>query len=199
MHREMYQAFAAGDLEPVEGQICTGLLSSLRSRIAQRPANTHLIWRLHKYLSKPRLVSFKAGVIPGADGRLVKDKGAQNGFIQAVVRIHSLQSLQHVRRTTTRQHGKVHKEETLVDNQGREIPAGEDAAALARKSAKETVEYFVIQKQLKRSREGPWMVWGTAEESSLETVEQEGRERKRETAARKAMAKAGEGQKTASA
>lgn len=195
----MYQSFAAGDLGPVEGQICTGLLSSLRSRIAQRPANTHLIWRLHKYLSAPRLVSFRAGIMPGVDGKMVKDKGAQNGFIQAVVRIHSLQSLQHVRTTTTRIRGKTYEETTLVDAQGREIPADEDATALARKNAKETVEYFVIQKQLKRSKEGSWMVWGTAEETSLEKVEQEGQQRMREKAHKKLMAKAEKGQKPASA
>ena len=193
MHRAMYEAFAAGRLKPVEGEICTGLLSSLRARIAQRPPNTHLKWTLHKYLSKPRVVSYRAGLMPGAGGKPSKDKTAQNGLLQATVRIHSLQSLQHVRTTSVREKGRLVAKETLVDSAGREIQQagdGEDADASARKNAKETVEYFVIQKQLKRSKEGPWMVWGTAEETSVESVERMGQRRREEKAMRKAGSRA---------
>ena len=42
-----------------------------------------------------------------------------------------------------------------------------------RGEAKETVEYFVVQKQLKKSREGKWMVWGAAKETTLEDLEKE--------------------------
>ena len=163
----MYSAFAAGNLRPVESSICSGLLNSLRARISQRPANTHLKWTLHKYLSRPRLVSYKAGIMPGADGKPVKAKDQQNGFVQAIVRIHSLQSLQHVRTSTVRERGRMVTKETLVDSAGREVP---DDGGNGERGAKETVEYFVVQKQLKRSREGPWMVWGTAEETTIDKL-----------------------------
>lgn len=173
MHRQMYEAFAAGDLAPIQSDICSGLLTSLRARIGQRPSNTHLKWTLHKHLSQPRLVSYKCGLLPGADGRPVKVKDQQNGVVQAIIKIHSLQSLQHVRTSTYRDRGQLIRKETLVDSQGRELPAEEDPDAAARRNAKETVEYFVIQKVLRLSREGPWMVWGTAEETSLEKLERE--------------------------
>lgn len=187
MHKEMYEAFAAGKLKSVEGEICTGLLSSLRGRIAQRAPNTHLRWTLHKYLSEPRVVSYRAGLMPNFDGSANKDKTAQNGLLQATIRIHSLQSLQHVRTRTVRERGKLVPKEMLVDSAGREISGEQvDAEAQARRNAKETVEYFVIQRQLKRSKEGPWMVWGTAEETAVESVEKKVRRRKEEKALRKA-------------
>lgn len=185
MHKEMYEAFAAGRLKPVEGEICTGLLSSLRARIAQRPPNTHLRWTLHKYLSEPRVVSYRAGLMPNFDGSANRDKAAQNGLLQATVRIHSLQSLQHVRTTTVRERGRLVTKETLVDSAGREVVDEGDAEAQARRRAKETVEYFVIQRQLKKSKEGPWMVWGTAEETSVESVERTVRKKKEEKAMKK--------------
>ena len=186
----MYEALAAGDLKPVQGEICTGLLTSLRGRIGQRPANTHLKWTLHKYLTAPRLVSYKSSIMPGADGRPSKDKEAQNGFTQAIIRIHSLQSLQHVLTKTVREHGKLVTTEALVDAQGRLLSADEDPEAAARRNAKETVEYFVIQKQMKKSKEGPWMVWGTAQESSLEKITMTVKKNKQEKAAKKAEKKA---------
>lgn len=167
LHAQMYSAFAAGDLRPVQSNICSGLLASLRARISQRPQNTHLRWTLHKYLSKPRLVSYRAGIMPGPDGRAVEGKDQQNGFVQAIVRIHSLQSLQHVRTSTVREKGRLVTRETPVDSVGREIA---DADVKGEKGAKETVEYFVVQKQLKRSQEGPWMVWGTAEETTIDQL-----------------------------
>ena len=179
LHAQMYSAFAAGDLRPVESSICSGLLSSLRARISQRPPNTHLRWTLHKYLSAPRRVSYRVGILPGADGKPVEGKTQQNAFTQAIVRIHSLQSLQHVRTSTVREKNKLVTRETLVDSAGREIA---EADARGEKGAKETVEYFVVQKQMKRGREGPWMVWGTAEETRVETLDLGGK-RKREARA----------------
>lgn len=186
MHKQMYEAFAAGDLKPVQAEICTGLLASLRSRIAQRPANTHLKWTLHKYLTPPRLMSYRTALLPGADGKPNNAKETQNGFTQAVVRIHSSQSLQHVRTTNVRVNAQLVKKEVLVDSQGRELPADEDPELAAKRHAKETVEYFVIQKQMKKSKEGPWMVWGTAEETTPEKVERGARKSKQEKEQRKA-------------
>lgn len=98
----------------------------------------------------------------------------RDGLVQAIVRIHSLQSLQHVRRVRTG------TQEVLVDGQGREL-AGKGADGMetsdegAMRHAKELVEYIVIQKSLKMSKEGPWKIWGTTEESTLERLEREER------------------------
>jgi len=169
LHKKMYTHFASGNLAPMESQICEGLLGSLRSRVSQRNANTSLKWTLHKYLSRPRLASYRAAVYPSQKGETASER---NGLVQAVVRIHSLQSLQHVKRTSSRDAtGKLTVREVLADAQGRELePVAEGALP---KDAKESVEYFVIQKSLRRGKEGPWMVWGTAEETTLEKIRRE--------------------------
>ena len=41
------------------------------------------------------------------------------------------------------------------------------------RDAKAITEYFVIQKTLRSGKEGPWTVWGTTEESSVEAVRKE--------------------------
>ena len=186
MHRDMYSAFAAGSLAPVEGQVCAGLLSSLRARIAQRAPNTSIRWTLHRYLSRPKLVSYKAALIPGASRS--RDEG-KNGFIQAVVRIHSLQSLRHVKRVSVRGAGGVlATKEVLVDASGRELPAEEQQQqeGVVPADAKESVEYWVLQKPLRQSKEGEWKIWGTAEEMTLEKLRTE-----RKSAQETLLAKAG--------
>ena len=175
----MYTAFAAGNVSALEGQVCPGLLGSLRARIAQRAPNTSLRWTVHKYLSRPRLVSYKAALMPGLK-KSASEKTEKNGFVQAVVRIHSLQSLQHVKRVNVRLAGgkQVETREVLIDAQGRELPEEEqqqqDNGKVPR-NAKESVEYFVIQKALRRSKEGPWMVWGSAEETTLDKIRAPGK------------------------
>ena len=107
-------------------------------------------------------VSYKVGVLPGANGKFNRNEETHHGFVQAVVRIHSLQSLQHVRRTNQRgRYGEMVVQETPVNAQSRgmAVEEGEESAA---KHAKETLKYFVIQKQLRRGKEGPWMGWSTA-------------------------------------
>lgn len=167
LHKRMYTLFAEGNLVGMESRICSGLLSSLKARLGQRVANTHLRWTLHKYLSKSRIMSYKSAVIPAAKGETSRER---NGVVQVVVRIHSLQSLQHVKRVTARdQRGKSVVKEVVVDAQGREVPESEGAGAVP-KDAKESIEYFVVQKSLRKSKEGPWMVWGTAEEMTLDRL-----------------------------
>ncbi|KAK5113155.1 hypothetical protein LTR85_010973 [Meristemomyces frigidus] len=169
LQKQMYTHFASGNMAPMEGRICEGLLGSLRSRIGQRPPNTALRWTLHRYLSRPRLVSYRAAIMPGQKGETSSEK---NGAVQAIVRIQSLQSLQHVRRTSSRDAtGKLTVKEVIVDAQGREVAPVEEGEVP--RDAKESVEYLVVQKSLRRSREGPWMIWGTAEETTLDKVRKE--------------------------
>lgn len=169
LHQNMYTNFASGNLAPVEGRICEGLLKSLKGRVSQRSPNTALRWTLHRYLSRPKLASYKAAIMPQQKG---ETRSEANGMVQAVVRIHSLQSLQHVKRVSARDAtGKLTVREVVVDAQGRELePVVEGAVP---KDAKESVEYLVVQKSLRRSKESQWMVWGTTEETTLEKVRRE--------------------------
>ena len=167
LHKQMYEKFAAGNLEPIQAKLCQGLLSSLKSRIGQRPPGVFLKWSIEDYISKPRLVSYKATIMPGSKGIVKSDR---NGVIQAVVRLHTRQSLQHVKRISRRQGGGTSTQEVLVDVQGREIQQSEKDA---RKDAKELVEYVVVQKMIQKNKEGPWMIWGTTEEMTLDKLKRQ--------------------------
>ena len=167
----MYEDFAAGDLRPMEKEICAGFLSSLRARLGQRPQNTYLRWTLHKYITKPKLVSYKVAMLPDIIGKSGLNKNV-DGVIQAVVRIHSLQSLRHIKRVTVRDKGRGETtKEVLVDAQGRELPQEKDSEEAALKDAKELVEYFVVQKSIRKGKEEEWMLWGTAEETTVQKLD----------------------------
>ncbi|KAK3674390.1 hypothetical protein LTR78_005859 [Recurvomyces mirabilis] len=177
LHREMYERFAAGDLTPMEGRICDGMLGSLKRRMAQRAPNTRLLWTVHRYLSSPKRMSYKAAAMPRQKGATLADA---SGLVQAVVRIHSLQSLQHVKKISERgERGKMTVREVVVDAQGRETPLDEFVKKQAEvgvpEGAKETIEYLVVQKNLRKGKEGPWIVWGTVEETTLDKVKKQGR------------------------
>lgn len=165
LHREVYTAFAEGTLAgPVEAKVCESFLTNLRFRAGKRAKNTSLRWRIHAYLERPRVVSYKALVQPGPKGELSTER---SGIIQAVVRIRSLQSLQHVKRISGRDaEGRLYTREITVDAQGREVPAYEEG--IVPQSAKESTEYVVVQRRLNRGKIGPWMIWGTAEETTAE-------------------------------
>ncbi|KAL8854890.1 MAG: hypothetical protein Q9221_000397 [Calogaya cf. arnoldii] len=83
LYRQMYTAFADGDITTLS-TICTeGLLASFKSRIAARPRNERLRWTLHKFIRAPKFVSQRVGVLPY--------KGS--AIRQVVVRMRSRQSL----------------------------------------------------------------------------------------------------------
>lgn len=171
LHNTMYQQFAIGNLEPLQTSVVPGFLGQLRARIAQRPNRNPLRWKLHEYKTVPRLMSFKVALFPGPSNEKNTER---RGLIQAVVRIHSLQSLHHIRRVPVRdgKKGKAPTKDVLIDARGREISESEYEQE-ARREAKESVEYVVIQKKILKSKEGPWKIWGTTEETTLEKLDRE--------------------------
>lgn len=151
LHKEMYSAFAAGNLEIVQSKVCSGLFGSLRARVAQRAPNTYLRWSVKRQLSSPKLCSYKAAVLPGPKGESSEERNAQ---IQAVVRLHTLQSLQHVKKVSQRVKNKLVTKEELVGAE----------------EEKESVEYVVMQKTLRRGKMNNWQVWGFTNETSLQQL-----------------------------
>ncbi|KAK0253711.1 hypothetical protein LTS02_012467 [Friedmanniomyces endolithicus] len=165
LHREVYEHFAAGNLPPIEAKICEGFLGSLQRRIALRAPGTGIRWTVHRYLDKPRCVSFKAASFPFQKGELSTER---NGVLQAVVRIRSLQSLQRVKKVSERgEEGKLVVREVVVDAQGNEVVGGEEDEDQVPRDAKEVVEYFVVQRNLRAGKDLPWMAWGTTEETKV--------------------------------
>ena len=107
-----------------------GLFASFQSRIASRPANQKLRWTLHQYTRRPRVVSHRAVVLPMVKGAALR---------QAVVALHSRQSLTHL------------KADWEMSPDTGEV--------------KEVKEYVVVQRRMWKEQEESWMVWGTIEEN----------------------------------
>lgn len=163
LYEDMYRHFAMGDLSPIEKKLSPGLVGSLRARISQRAANTSLQWSLERYLSQPKLVWFLVSVM---DPKARSDE--HTGIIQAVVQIRSRQRLQRVQRVMGRdpETGSRSVREVLVDSEGNAVPEDEMERERGR-STKDTTEYVVLQRLIRKSRPGPWFIWGTTEETTL--------------------------------
>ncbi|KAI5777374.1 hypothetical protein EDC01DRAFT_406983 [Geopyxis carbonaria] len=129
LHHDMYTAFARSDVETLRLICGDGLLESFKKKLMRR-GQLKVEWRLHKYLSPVKLVSSKAHYYAGMN----------TSRRQAVVRIHSLQSLTDV---TT-----------------------ESQRSLEKANPKEVLEYIVIEKRKIGDNESPWFVWGTTNEKS---------------------------------
>jgi protein MBA1 len=167
IYESMYDNFARGTLDKVEKQLKPGLLGSLRSRFSQRPANQGMHWTLHRYVEKPRTMSFKFITLPGGTDT------ERNGIVQAVVKMRSKQSLLKVQRVRVKDEtGKFVVQPAPVDEHGVMIPETEVEDAKERAS-KVTTEYVVLHRMMKKGKIGPWVMWGTAQESSLAKMEQD--------------------------
>nr|AVI60843.1 Mitochondrial inner membrane protein Mba1 [Morchella crassipes] len=138
LHKDMYTAFAEGDLDSLRLLCGDGLLNSFQKRIAVR-RNAKMEWKLHKLLSRPKVVSNKAHHYMGYN----QDRR------QAVVRIHSLQSL-----------SKFNAQGKLVEGEPKEV-----------------VEYLVIEKNYHMGKESPWYVWGTTEETTMQRFIEENKKK----------------------
>ncbi|KAF2170337.1 hypothetical protein M409DRAFT_51392 [Zasmidium cellare ATCC 36951] len=158
LYEDMYRHFATGDLAPIEHRLSPGFMGSLRARISQRAPNTSLLWSLEKYLGQPQLIWYSVAMMDPK-----RPREDQTGILQAVVKIRSRQRLQKLRRIM----GKDRQvREVLADAEGKEIHEDE-LERERRRSTKDTTEYVVLQRIVKKSRPGPWLIWGTTEEMTL--------------------------------
>ena len=96
--------------------------------------------------------------MPGPKGEQREERNAQ---IQAVVKLHTLQSLQHAKKTSkregTQKNGKI---VTIEENVGAE-------------EEKESIEYIVIQRTLRKGKMRPWQVWGFTDVTTLAQIEKQ--------------------------
>lgn len=170
LYEQMYTHFAAGTIAKIETKLAPGILGSLRNRLSQRTANTALLWTLHKYYGKPQLMSYKFTTFP--EGAATE----KFGIAQAVVKIQSKQSLQHVQRMQIKgATGKAIVKEVVVDEEGKPVPQ-EKLEEHREKSAKVTTEFLVVQRLMKKSNFGPWHIWGTTEESTVARMQRQEKE-----------------------
>ncbi|KAF3214590.1 hypothetical protein TWF106_007246 [Orbilia oligospora] len=86
LHRNMYTAFARGDVDALSRICGRDLYNTFRNRITSRPANVQFSWKFSGYNSRSRIMSHKVGM-------LGQGKGDENSIRQVVVRIDSTQAL----------------------------------------------------------------------------------------------------------
>ncbi|KAK6522121.1 hypothetical protein TWF281_002687 [Arthrobotrys megalospora] len=86
LHRNMYTAYARGDVDSLSRICSRDLYHTFRNRIVSRPSNVQFSWKFSGYNSKSRIMSHKVGM-------LGQGKGDENSIRQAVVRIDSTQTL----------------------------------------------------------------------------------------------------------
>ncbi|EEP75617.1 predicted protein [Uncinocarpus reesii 1704] len=143
LHKQMYTAFANGDVGLLKQICCQGIHQNFAARISRRPRTTpRLLWTLHSYKKFPFAPTFSgAQVVSDRGAALPEAKGF--GIRQAVIRIQSKQSL------VTPGTG----EEQNVEKQ------------------QDCTEYIVLQRFMVNGEDGDWKVWGLAEETTPEDLE----------------------------
>ncbi|GME35736.1 hypothetical protein GTA08_BOTSDO02246 [Neofusicoccum parvum] len=164
LHKDMYTAFAYGDVEHLS-RICTdGIFSSFRSRINARNPNERLFWtRLSS--SRARIVSDRATSIP-VPGVSTKERPCY--IRQIVFRIKSRQAL--VKGYLRKGRNGTEK---LLDAAGAELPVdetGEVTAERMQQESRDVAEYFVLQKRMWMGKEENWFVWGLVDETSVDSL-----------------------------
>ncbi|PGH26695.1 hypothetical protein AJ80_01641 [Polytolypa hystricis UAMH7299] len=167
LHSEMYTAFAEGNINQLDKICCAGLKDDLRLRIARRPRTAQkLTWTLHKYTKFPytptfsgaRIVADRAAALPGG-------MGGSMGVRQTVVRIKSTQS-------TIKPTGNNKTKGGDQQQQQQQQPSAEDQQQMEAVK-KDCVEYLVLQKLTFQGEEGPWKVWGLADETTIESMDED--------------------------
>jgi protein MBA1 len=179
LYEDIYGAFAKGDLRPVEDKMAQGFCDALRRHILERERATSREWRLERYVREPKVVSYRFAALP-VDGEAAQKMSAKeqaahtSGMVQAVVQIHSVQSLLTMKekRVWNAETRKASTTQVPLNQRGEEISL-EGAEEVRKATAKETTEYFVIQRKVMQSKPGPWHAWGMANESTPEAQKAE--------------------------
>ncbi|KAJ6264121.1 hypothetical protein Dda_0263 [Drechslerella dactyloides] len=86
LHRNMYTAYANGDVATIASICARDLATAFRTRITSRPANVRYSWQFLGYNRRSKIVSHKLGM-------LSTDPKDENSVRQVVVRIDSTQKL----------------------------------------------------------------------------------------------------------
>ncbi|KAI1910776.1 hypothetical protein LOZ53_001677 [Ophidiomyces ophidiicola] len=149
LHKQMYTAFAKGDTSSLQKLCCQGIYQTFAARISRRPRNSpRLVWTLHSYKKFPFARTLSgAKVISDRAASLPDAKGF--GVRQTIVRIQSKQSL-------------------ITPTSGDEQNLEE-----MKEKMKDCTEYVVLQRFMINGEDGDWKIWGLAEETTVEDMEQD--------------------------
>ncbi|KAJ5555581.1 hypothetical protein N7535_008016 [Penicillium sp. DV-2018c] len=145
--RNMYTAFAEGNVARIRNICCDGLANKLTREIERRPRDEKVTWKRLKLLRKPstnftglRVLSDRATSIPDFPN---------SGVRQIVVRVTSRQST-----TTTKiQKAGAQTEESVVSAKQQDC-----------------TEHFMLQHLRWNNQDKGWRIWGTVNPTTLEVA-----------------------------
>jgi protein MBA1 len=186
LYEDMYTALGRGVLDNMRDRLNPGCYTALQQRVAERAPGTKLLWTLHRYVSPPKRVSY---VFALPDLSAPKDE--RTGIMQAVVRLHSVQSLVRVKTVKARDPaapGGFSMIEVPIDRDDKVIPRQERIEAVKRQR-KETVEYAVVERKMIKGKVGEWRLWGLTQETTVEALKASA-QKSLDAARRKVMSKA---------
>ncbi|KAF1841447.1 uncharacterized protein K460DRAFT_294079 [Cucurbitaria berberidis CBS 394.84] len=178
LYEQIYVNFAKGDVSSLKQFCLPPIVKKFENRIAAR-APLDMDWRLLKWRSA-RVVSHRASPL-GEDN-------PDTAYRQAVIRLESVQSLSIAE--------PYQSSSSTLSRRGNKGPSGlawvpEEAKAKSVRAVqqdeggftarefvdnglqKTVVEYLVMQKRVIRGREEEWKVWGFADESTPQRLEED--------------------------
>jgi protein MBA1 len=158
LHKELYTAFAQGDVKKLEDLAGETLFETYKARLAKRKPHERVSWELVKYKGWTRKVSHITMPYPISMG------GLPVGLQQAIVKI---QSVQRIRTGTVPELVQVRGAKPVVTRMvtDEEVVWGEP-------KEKTVTEYVVVQRQLVRGVQEPWHIWGFAKEFDLKELKE---------------------------
>lgn len=166
LHNQLFSAYAKGQKDKIAKITAESLAQSMAARISYREKSEVLQWNVTRYLSRPRLVSQKAGELP------FDIEGAKAGARQAVVRIHTEQSLLLGKHATDNERRWANDRDRVARDAfwQYEHESENDLMEWGSPRVKVLVEYVVLQRRLIKGVEEPWHIVGFARESTIEEV-----------------------------
>jgi protein MBA1 len=167
LHNALFTAYANGSKSTISKIAGETLAESLSTRLSNRAKGEKVLWSIMQYVSKPRLMSHRATELP------FKLEGERAGVRQAVVRIHTQQSLRIGRAPQGKKKGSLEEPE----NSQKEEPFwgyGDNDANIewGAERTKDVIEYVVLQRRLIKGKEEDWCLLGFVEPTTIADIRQ---------------------------
>lgn len=202
LHQQIYKAFAARDTHALTTLCGSGLLSTFRARLSHRPPSTSVTWTLSRYLSRPRLISHRTAPLPfpGFPETALRQAIVKIRSVQILTTRSDAQArkvlAEKLAAAEDDEEGKGAQKLSpelrqlrLEQARTRVAPHAVSALGASRVAAatttaegeleggtmveRELTEFVVLQRLMVKGVEGPWMVWGFGEETTLEGMREE--------------------------
>ncbi|KJR89502.1 uncharacterized protein SPSK_06433 [Sporothrix schenckii 1099-18] len=161
MHYQMLEATAAGDIATLRRLLTTSHLDEITGLISRRPRGQRCQWELLSYKGKPKLVSHKVVMVPGAMPMYIR---------QVVVTIRSRQRFTWTMNDVARAQGNIRmRTKTAAAAAAKNPPS---APRVVEKDVKENV-ILVAMLDRQTWKTADWRIFGFIQETTPESWLQE--------------------------